>query len=182
VESDGALRVRKRIIIDRPAEALYRFWRDFTNLPRFMDKVEAVQVMTDRRTHWRAKGPGGMTVQWDAEVTDDRPNELIGWRSLDQAPFQHSGVVRFEAAPGGRGTMVTVEMRYMPPGGSFTAAVAKLIGYAPEQQLQEDLRRFKQLMETGQIVVSESVIRGVAQPPEETSRSATLAGPKGGTR
>lgn len=152
-EQDGTLRVRKRITVNRPGEALYRCWRDFTNLPRFMERVESVQVSGDRRTHWRAKGPGGVTVEWDAEVTDEQPNELIAWRSLDTLPFQHSGVVRFEPAPGGRGTAVTVEMQYTPPGGAATAALARLIGVAPDQQLREDLRRFKQLMETGQVVV-----------------------------
>jgi uncharacterized membrane protein len=175
-EQDGTLRVRKRITVNRPAEALYRFWRDFTNLSRFMERIESVQVSGDRRTRWRAKGPAGVTVEWDAEVTDERPNELIAWRSMDTLPFQHSGVVRFEPAPGGRGAVVTVEMQYTPPGGAVTAAMARLIGVAPDQQLQEDLRRFKQLMETGQVVVSESAIRGVAQPP------GSLRGTRGGAR
>ena len=184
LEKDGTLRVRKRITVGRPAEALYRFWRDFSNLHRFMDKVESVQATGDRRTHWKAKGPAGVTVEWDAELTDDRPNELIAWRSVDHLPFRHSGIVRFEPAPAGRGTTVTVEMEYTPPGGTLTAAAAKLIGYAPEQQLHEDLRCFKQLMETGQVALSESMITGVARPPEtETpSRSAVMAGTRGGAR
>jgi uncharacterized membrane protein len=153
-DKDGTLRVRKRITINRPPEALFRFWRDFSNLPRFMERVESVQITGDRRTHWRAKAPGGVILQWDAEVVDERPNELIAWRALDKAPFRHAGVVRFEPAPGGRGTTVTVEIEYSPPGGALTAAAAKVIGYAPEQQLHEDLRRFKQLMETGHIPVS----------------------------
>jgi uncharacterized membrane protein len=162
----GTLRVRRRTTVNRPPDALYRFWRDFTNAPRFMERVEAVQASGERRTHWRAKGPAGLTIEWDAEVTEDRPGELIAWRSADDTPFRHSGVVRFEPAPAGRGTVVTVEMEYAPPGGAVTATAAKLIGYAPEQQLQEDLRRFKQLMETGLVVL--------AQPPAEASRS--LAG------
>jgi uncharacterized membrane protein len=170
-EKDGALRVRKRITVNRPPDALYRFWRDFTNLPRFMQRVEAVQATGDRRTHWRAKGPAGVTGEWDAELTDDRPNELIAWRSADTRPFQHSGVVRFQPVPAGRGTMVTVEMEYTPPGGPVTASMAKLIGMAPDQQLQEDLRRFKQLMETGHVVVSESLVRGIAQPAAATART-----------
>jgi uncharacterized membrane protein len=181
-ENDGTLRVRKRTTINRPAEALYRFWRDFTNLPRFMENIEAVQVSGERRSHWRAKGSGGGILEWDAEVTDDRPSELIAWRALDNAPVQHSGVVRFEPAPGGRGTVVTVEMQYTPPGGALTVVAAKLTGYAPEQQLQEDLRRFKQLMETGLIVVSESLIRGVAQPPEGPAQSTARATTRGGAR
>ena len=166
--AEGTLRVRRRTTVNRPPDALYRFWRDFTNAPRFMERVEAVQATGERRTHWRAKGPAGLAIEWDAEVTDERAGELIAWRSLDETPFRHSGVVRFEPAPAGRGTVVTVEMEYAPPGGALTATVAKLIGYAPEQQLQEDLRRFKQLMETGLVVM--------AQPPAAPSRSLLAGG------
>jgi len=168
VTSEGTLRVRRRITVNRPADALYRFWRDFTNAPRFMERVESVQAGGERRSHWRAKGPAGMTIEWDAEMTEDRPNELIAWRSLDGKPFQHSGIVRFEPAPAGRGTVVTLELEYALRGGTLGATAAKLIGYAPEQQLQEDLRRFKQLMETGVVVV--------AQPPETQARSIAAGG------
>jgi uncharacterized membrane protein len=158
-----SVRARKRITLDRPADALYRFWRDFTNHPKFMERVETVQVTGERRSHWRARGPAGTTVEWDSEVTEERPNELIAWRTLPGASIEHTGSVRFEPAPGGRGTVVTVEMQYSPPGGAITAAAAKMLGYAPEQQLQEDLRRFKQLMETGEVVVSEAGTQGGAR-------------------
>lgn len=177
--SGGAMKVRKRVTIGRGPDELYRFWRDFTNLPRFMERIESVQVTGDGRSHWRAKGPAGVVVEWDAEVTEDRPNALIAWRSLDTLPFQHDGVVRFEPAPAGHGTLVTVEMQYTPPGGAVTAAVAKLIGYAPDQQLQEDLRRFKQLMETGQIVEADTRIRG-AQGSSSPRRSASRPAAGGG--
>ena len=166
--ADGTLRVRRRITINRPPDALYRFWRDFANAPRFMERVESVQQAGERRTHWRARGPAGVAIEWDSEVTDDRPNELIAWRALEGSAFRHSGSVRFEPAPAGRGTVVTVEMEYAPPGGALTAAAAKLIGYAPEQQLHEDLRRFKQLMETGLIVM--------AQPPADSPRALATGG------
>jgi uncharacterized membrane protein len=173
---DGrTLRARKRVIIDRPADALYRFWRDFSNMPRFMERVESVQTLDERRSHWRVKAPGGITLQWDSQVTDDRPNEVIAWRSLEGSPVQHSGVVRFEPARGGRGTVVTVDMEYTPPGGAVTAAAAKLMGLTPEQQLQEDLRRFKQLMETGEVARSESALSGAGRPPQTGE-------PRGGTR
>ena len=165
--STGMLRVRRRITVNRPADALYRFWRDFANAPRFMERVEAVQPSGERRTHWRARGPAGMPVEWDAEVTEDRPNELIAWRTLDGAPLPHSGAVRFEPAPAGRGTVVTVELEYSPSG-ALAATAAKLAGYAPEQQVQEDLRRFKQLMETGLVVM--------AQPSATPSRSIVAGG------
>jgi uncharacterized membrane protein len=168
ITPDGALRVRRRVTVNRPPEALYGFWREFSNAPRFMERVEEVRPVGERRTHWRARGPAGMNVEWDSEVVDERPNELIAWRSVDALPFQHSGVVRFEPAPAGRGTVVTVEMEYAPPGGGLTATAAKLLGYAPEQQLQEDLRRFKQLMETGLVVV--------AQPFEQSHHSLAAGG------
>jgi len=168
ITPEGTLRVRRRITVNRPVDALYRFWHDFSNAPRFMERVDSVQTTGERRTHWRARGPAGVNLEWDAEVTEERPNELIAWRSLDTMPFQHAGVVRFEPAPAGRGTVVTVEMEYAPPGGSVTATAAKLLGYAPEQQIQEDLRRFKQLMETGLVVV--------AQPTEASRRSLAAGG------
>jgi uncharacterized membrane protein len=143
--------VTRAITVDRPPEDLYRFWRNFDQLPRVMRKVESVRTTGDGRSHWVARGPAGTRVEWDSEVVTDRPNELIAWRSLDGSTLQHAGSVRFAPAPAGRGTVVTVEMRYRPPGGTVGAMVARLFGQAPEQQLQEDLRRFKQLMETGEI-------------------------------
>jgi uncharacterized membrane protein len=161
---EHAVTTRKVVTINAPREQLYRFWRDFTTLPRFMRRLESVEVMDDRRSRWRARGPGGMVVDWEAEVVDDRPHELIAWRSLPGARLQHAGVVRFTPAPRGRGTEVTVEMAYTPPGGMLAARMARLVGQAPEQELQEDLRRLKQLMEAGDVVVSEGVLYGVARP------------------
>jgi uncharacterized membrane protein len=180
---DGrTVRARKRIIVNRPPETLYGFWRDFANLPRIMQDVESVRVMDTGRSHWRARGPGGVPIEWDAEVTEDRPDELIAWRTVDGTALPHTGVIRFEPAPGGRGTMVTLEMRYTPPGGAVSAAAAKLIGYAPEQRAQDDLRRLKQLMETGQVVVSESLLHGVARPQDAERRRARSRSSQGGAR
>ena len=170
----GALRLKKSIIINRSSEDLYRFWRDVQNLPRVMSHIESVQVTGDTTSHWVAKGPAGSKVEWDAEIIDDRPNELIAWRSLDGADVGHSGSVRFERAPGGRGTIVRVEMQYKPPGGHIGVFVAKLFGEDPELQLKDDLRRFKQVMEIGEIVRSEASLMGTgvtqqrpAQPPAQ---------------
>jgi uncharacterized membrane protein len=158
-----AVTARKVVTISAPPEQLYRFWRDFTNLPRFMQRLESVEVRGDRRSRWRARAPGGMVVEWEAEVVDDTPNELIAWRSLPGSRLSHAGVVRFTPAPRGRGTEVAVEMAYTPPGGALGARMARLVGRAPEQELQEDLRRFKQMMEAGDIVVSEGVLYGAAR-------------------
>jgi uncharacterized membrane protein len=163
----GPLHVTQSVAINRPPEELYRFWRDFQNLPRFMAHLESVQVVgqvagqesrqsgAGERSHWAAKAPAGTTVEWDAEITEDRPNELIAWRSLEGADVDNAGTVRFEREPGGRGTLVTVEMNYNPPAGAIGAGVAKLFGEDPEWQVKDSLRRFKQVMETGEVITTE---------------------------
>ena len=166
------IHVKKSITINRPPEEIYSFWRDFRNLPRVMSHLESVEVTGDRESHWVAKAPAGMKVEWDAIITDDKPNELIAWRSVEGSEVQNSGIVRFQPAPGGRGTEIQVELQYNPPGGRLGGMIAKLFGEAPEQQIEEDLRRFKQLMETGVIVESDASIQGrhlaqqPAHPPE----------------
>ena len=176
----GANQVKKQIIINRSPEEIYQFWHDFRNLPRFMNHLESVSVTGEGRSHWVAKAPAGTTVEWDAEITEDRPNELIAWRSLEGADVDNSGSVSFESAPGGRGTIVRVEIEYSPPGGVVGAAIAKLFGEEPGQQTQEALRCLKQVMETGEVVVSEGTVwsnglltQRPAQPPlsEELSQS-----------
>jgi uncharacterized membrane protein len=149
-----AVRARRSITVNRPAEELYRFWRDLSNLPTFMDTIESVRVTADRRSHWIATGPLGLRFEWEAEVVEERPNHLIAWRSIAGSEIDTGGSVSFRPAPGGRGTEVTVELEYTPPGRELTAQLVKLIGQAPEQQLRQDLRRFKQLMETGQILIA----------------------------
>ncbi len=146
-----ALHAEKSVTINRSAEELYRFWRDFERLPRFMKHLESVSVSSDRRSHWVAHGPANSTVEWDAEITEDRPNELIAWRSLEGAEVDNAGTVRFEPATGGRGTIVRVTLEYRPPAGALGLAVAKLFGEAPQQQIEGDLRRFKNIMEAGEI-------------------------------
>ena len=154
-ERRGTTQVKNSLIINRAPEELYRYWHDFENLPNIMKHLESVRVRDERRSHWVAKAPAGMSVEWDAEITEDRPNELIAWRSVEGSQVENSGSVRFEPAPGGRGTIVRVEINYTPPGGALGALVAKLFGEEPGQQAQESLRSFKQLVETGEVVVSD---------------------------
>lgn len=156
----GSNRVNKSIVINSSPEELYQYWRDFENLPRFMHHLESVTVTGEGRSHWVATAPAGTTVEWDAEITEDRPNELIAWQSLEGADVYNRGSVRFERAPGDRGAIVRVEIDYDPPGGKLGAAVAKLFGEDPEQQVNSDLRRFKQVIETGEVVLSEGTTRG----------------------
>lgn len=157
-----SIQVVKSITINRPAEDVYNRWRDYQNLPRFMRHLESVQMSGDNRSHWVAKGPAGKRVEWDAETTEDRPNELIAWRSLEGAAVKNSGSVRFESAPGGRGTIVRVELEYYPPAGLLGARIAKLWGEEPAGQVADDLRRLKQLMETGDIITTEGQSAGRA--------------------
>jgi uncharacterized membrane protein len=154
----GHTRVKNSIVVNSSPAELYQFWHDFENLPRFMKHLESVRVTGAGRSHWVAKAPGGTTVEWDAEVTEDRPNELIAWRSTENADVYNSGSVRFEPAPGGRGTMVKVELSYDPPGGVLGKVVAKLSGEEPGQQIYDDLRNFKQVLETGEVVVSDGTV------------------------
>jgi uncharacterized membrane protein len=138
------------VTINRAPADLYRFWRDFQNFPRFMPHLRSVREDTARQSHWVAQGPAGTTVEWDAEITEDRPDAVIAWRSLAGADLDHAGSVHFEAAPGERGTVVRVCMQYHPPGGALGTVVATLVGEEPGQHMHEGLRRFKQLMEAGE--------------------------------
>lgn len=164
--------VKAAITINRPQAEIFRFWRDFSNLPRFMSHLEAVQVLDDRRSRWRAKAPANTTVEWEAEIVDERPDELIVWRSLEGAQVPNAGSVRFAPAPGGRGTEVHVALQYQAPGGAVGATIARLFGEEPGQQVRSDLRRLKQVIEAGEVIVSSATIDGPnlfqppAQPPE----------------
>jgi uncharacterized membrane protein len=144
-------RVEHAITVMKPVADVYRYWRDFEHLPTFMAHVEDVDTTTDGKSHWVARGPLGLRVEWDAEIVTDKPNEVIAWRSLDGADVDTAGSVHFKELPHGRGTEVRVELKYDPPGGRVGSALAKLFGKAPDQQIRADMRRFKELLETGEI-------------------------------
>lgn len=163
------IRVDKSVTINKSPTELYRFWRNFENLPNFMSHLEAVRVDDGKLSHWVAKAPAGMTVEWDAEIINEIENELIAWRSLEGMTVPNAGSVRFQALPHNRGTVVKVTLSYDPPGGSLGAAVAKLFGEEPAQQVQEDLRRFKRMMEAGEVPTTE----GQPSGREATSSKAS---------
>jgi uncharacterized membrane protein len=148
------IRVEKSVTINSTPERLYRFWRNFENLPRFMDHLESVQVLDDKHSRWVAKGPARIKAEWEAEIINEVPNELIGWRSVDGSRVDNAGSVHFKPAAGGRGTEVKVVLRYDPPAGLLGAAFAKIFGEDPAFQVQEDLRRLKELVETGEIATT----------------------------
>ncbi|HZS04219.1 MAG TPA: SRPBCC family protein [Blastocatellia bacterium] len=150
VRHGEGIKVEKSVTINKPPEELFRFWRNFENLPRVMSHLETVRVIDEKRSHWVASAPAGTTVEWDAEIINEKPNELIAWRSLEDSQIPNAGSVRFERAPNGRGTEVKVALNYEPPAGSLGSLVAKLFGEEPAQQVAEDLRHFKQVMEAGE--------------------------------
>lgn len=143
------IRVDESIHVNKPAAELYRFWRRLENLPRFMDHLEAVHMIDDRKSRWIAVGPAGFQVEWQAEIINDLEDRLIGWRSLEGSEVDNAGSVSFHPAPGGNSTDVKISLQYNPPAGELGAAVAKLFGQYPRKQVRNDLRCFKQLMEQG---------------------------------
>jgi uncharacterized membrane protein len=174
------IHVVKSITIQRAPETVYQFWRDLENLPRFMAHLEAVREDADGSV-WRAKGPLGTTIEWRAEITLDRPNEALAWRSLEGTQVPNRGVVRFKPGPAGKGTELTVELKYEPPAGALGAAFAKLFGEEPGQQIAGDLRRLKQVLETGGVVHSDASIhrgRHPARPPADNERTHVLGSPE----
>lgn len=147
-------------IFGRMPGELYDYWRHLENLPRILRHLERVQELDTRRSHWVAKAPAGLTVAWEAEIINDVPGEIIAWQSLPGASVPNAGAVTFREAPGGRGTEVKVVLDYEPPLGKLGVAVAKLLGEEPSVQVREDLRRYKNLMEAGEIPVSENPGQG----------------------
>lgn len=143
-----SLSAKKSVTVQRSPEEVYRFWRQLENLPRFMIHLKSVSVLDEKRSHWVAAAPIGDTVEWDAEIIEEKPNEIIVWKSLAGADVDNTGSVSFAKAADG-GTEVKVAMEYEPPGGVLGAAFAKFFGENPQQQLEEDLNRLKHLMETG---------------------------------
>ncbi|HEX9993270.1 MAG TPA: SRPBCC family protein [Acidimicrobiales bacterium] len=176
---DGALQGWAAVTVNRSPEEAYRFWRDLERLPSFMDHLRSVTVDGDGRSHWVANAPAGRTVEWDAELVEDRPGEVIAWRSVGRSRVQTTGSVRFAPAPGGRGTEVTVEITYSPPAGALGAAVAKLFGEEPLQQVKDDLRRFKQVLETGEVVRSDGSPDGSRSLRQVHQRPAQPVGGSG---
>lgn len=143
----GGIEVTKSLVIKQPKDELYDFWYDFDNLPHFMTHLEAVWQIGDHRWHWVAKAPGGMSVEWDADVIDERDGEYIAWRSLEGSEVPNEGSVTFTELPNNGGTQVTVNLIYYPLGGQMGAWIAKMFGEEPSIQIEDDLRNFKLMME-----------------------------------
>jgi len=146
------IRITEVVTIERPQEELYSFWRDLENLPQFMRHLESVRNLDGSHSHWSARVPGGLgTINWEAEITETRAFERISWRSLPGAPIFNTGTVLFREAPGGRGTEVQVDIAYSPPAGTIGAAAARMLNPALSRMIREDVRRFRSLMEAGEV-------------------------------
>lgn len=163
MEENGVARevhIETSVAIDKSPAELYSFWRDFKNLPRFMKNLESVTEIEPGRTHWVAKPIDGVKVEWDAEIFNEIENELIAWRSLEEADVVNAGSVRFQPGPTGHGTYVRIAMNYNPPAGKVGVGIAHLLGAEPAQLIREDLRRLKQVMESGEIATIEGQSSG----------------------
>ena len=167
----GDVHIETSIAIDKSPEELYRFWRDFRNLPLFMTNLESVTELGPLHTHWVAKGPAGTRVEWDAEIYNEKENELISWRSLENADVVNAGSVRFQAGPEGHGTFVRITMNYNPPAGKLGLSIAQLLGKEPSQLIKEDLRRLKQILETGEIASIDGQTSGRAADAQAITTS-----------
>jgi len=162
VPYETGTRVDRAVTVAKPRAEVYRLWRDLENLPHFMKHVESVRQLDDRRSRWVVCAPAGQTVEWEAEIINEIENELIGFRSIDGSSVDLAGSVQFKDAPVGRGTEVIVELQYVPPAGILGAFAAKMWGEEPSQQITEDLRRFKQMAEAGEILTTEGQSMGVS--------------------
>jgi uncharacterized membrane protein len=171
--------LRAAVTVWRSPEEVYRFWRDLENLPTFMHHLKSVTVDADGRSHWVANAPIGQSVQWDAQITEDEPNKRIAWQSLPGALVENGGSVEFAPTPDGSGTEVRVAVGYHIPGGVLGKAAATVFGESPDQQVNDDLRRFKQLLETGQVMRSDGSPEGAAAVRQMHQRTAQ---PHGGDR
>lgn len=168
--TSGPVRTVASVAVNRSPEECYRFWRDFNNLARFMTHVESVEVTDGQRSHWKVQA-AGIAAEWDAEITEDSPNQCIAWRSLPGGDVYTTGTVTFEPGPMGRGCIVRIDMQYKPPAGRAGSMIAKLVGADPGEQTNTDLRRFKQILETGEIATTSgqpsgprSALRRAAEP------------------
>jgi uncharacterized membrane protein len=170
----GVIHTKRSKTIGKPVSEVYAFWRNFENLPRFMRHLESVTVIDDRRSHWKAKAPAGKSVEWDAIITGERENDFISWRSVEGSDVQNAGTVRFMEAPDGLGTEVRVDIEYEPPLGKLGSKLAMMFREEPGQQVQDDLRHFKQVMETGEVLVSDATKQRGPHPARPDNTPVTL--------
>jgi uncharacterized membrane protein len=169
-DNDNAV-LSAAVTVNRPVEEVYAFWKDPRNYAEFMDHIDSVNPETGGRSRWKVKAPAGMSVEWDAEIVADTPNEMIRWRSTKESKVANTGTVTFTRAAGNRGTIVKLEIDYKPKAGPIGARIAKIFSAIPKTQLAQDLRRFKQLIEVGEVVQSDATAGRGTPHPAQPSRA-----------
>jgi uncharacterized membrane protein len=165
------------VTVNRPRTEVYAFWRNLENLPQFMTHLKSVENLDGKRSHWVARAPAGVTIEWQAEIIGEQEDTFLGWRSLPGSDVDNLGMVYFRDAPGGRGTEVKVVMGYTPPGGVAGLAIARLLNEVTAQKVKEDLRNFKQMMEAGEVPTNDGQSRG-SQKAQEPARSRPAHQPR----
>jgi uncharacterized membrane protein len=164
LSGERGIHVRESVRIEKPLAEVYRFWRQLENLPRFMTHLESVTELGNGRSHWVAKGPGGVRVEWDADIINEVDNKVIGWQSLEGSDVVTAGSVNFEPVRDRRSTQIQVHLQYAPPAGRLGTAGAMLVGREPSQTIREDLRRLKQLLEAGEVPTASTPQPAWSQP------------------
>lgn len=154
VRAQHGRKVTWSLHINREPRELYEFWRNVENLPRVMRHLESVVALDGASSHWIARTPTGHPLEWDAEIITDEPGRIIAWQSLPNSQVDTAGSVRFEKPAFGEGCELSLSLKYDPPGGKAAATIAHLVGQGLEQELREDLREFKQMMETGEVATA----------------------------
>lgn len=160
VRAGHGIKIEECTIVARDAATLWRFWRKLENLGRFMQHLERVEELDEKRSRWVGKAPLGYRLQWEAEIINEKENEMIAWRSVDGSDVDTAGSVHFHELPHGRGTEVRVTLKYDAHSGQLAMPLARMMGESPEQQIREDLRCFKQVMEAGEVATTEGQPRG----------------------
>lgn len=163
---------RAAVTINRTPADVYAYWRDLERLPTFMAHLDSVTARPDGTSHWVARGPGGGHVEWDATLVTDEPERRLSWASVPGSGVDNAGSVEFRPAPGDRGTEVRVQLQFRAPLGALGSTVARLFGEHPQQQVADDLRRFKQILETGEVLRSDATPQGTRSIDLARQRSA----------
>jgi len=171
VPPDEGVRVDRSITIERPISYVYSFWRHLPNLPYFMRHLESVTMQDELHSHWVLKTICGNLLEWDAEVIEQRENEMISWRSAPGADVDNAGSVWFTQVPGGKGTLVRVELKYVPPAGKAGVFFAKILGEDADSEIEEDLQRLKAVLEKGQMPATKA--SGLQRGLEAAGKVAT---------
>jgi uncharacterized membrane protein len=179
---ENGVQVRQSFTLNLPLDEVFAFWRRLRDFPQFMRHVESVEELDETRSRWVVRGPAGQKATWNAEIVEEDPGRVLAWRTVGDPDVRHGGRVEFRPATGGRGTVVSVRMAYEPPAGAAGRAVIALLGEDPETRIREDLRRFKQLAEAGEVPTTHGQPSGRADEDEIALRQPKPSKRRAGRR